>query len=469
MAFTEFYCNASTGSNINAGDLAASGVVTDVGGTYSQGGGAGGTDRYTVSAGTPFSGAAAGQFVSVYTAGATVATFIGRVTAVNSGGASIDISLTALSGTRPANASTKTATIGGAWLGPNGSTNFPFGFVAATMTDSGADIPRVNLKNNATYSITAAVSHTVLGPCVWQGYTSSVGDGGRAIIDGGTSGTSYILFSLSGSGVFHDFWDLIFQNNGATGSANGVSSSDPRNNFHRCVVNSVRGSGFLLGVAEECEAYSCNQSNTANNGGFSAPTSAIAGTNFNRCISHDNSGSNNCGFYDQGGSMVYRLCIADTNGLHGFFLNNVPQTSISQCDAYNNGTDGVRLALGTARVSIENCNFVKNGGYGINISVGTGFGSISNCGFGSGTQVNTSGSINSFKGTTIGTVTYASGVTPWVDPANGDFRINLAAAKGAGRGAFTQTAASYAGAVGYPDIGSTQHQDAGSVIIVEDD
>jgi hypothetical protein len=59
-----------------------------------------------------------------------------------------------------------------------------------------------------------------------------------------------------------------------------------------------------------------------------------------------------------------------------------------------------------------------------------------------------------------GTVTYANDVTPWVDPANGDFRINLAAAKGAGRGTFTQTAASYTGTIGYPDIGAAQHLEA---------
>jgi len=55
-----------------------------------------------------------------------------------------------------------------------------------------------------------------------------------------------------------------------------------------------------------------------------------------------------------------------------------------------------------------------------------------------------------------GAVTYGSNLTPWVDPANGDFRINLTAANWAGRGAFTETASSYAGTVGFPDIGAAQ-------------
>ena len=61
----------------------------------------------------------------------------------------------------------------------------------------------------------------------------------------------------------------------------------------------------------------------------------------------------------------------------------------------------------------------------------------------------------------IGAVTYGANLTPWVDPANGDFRINLAAAKGAGRGTFLQTSASYTGTVGFPDIGAAQHLDSG--------
>lgn len=60
-----------------------------------------------------------------------------------------------------------------------------------------------------------------------------------------------------------------------------------------------------------------------------------------------------------------------------------------------------------------------------------------------------------------GAVNYASDVTPWTDPANGDFRISLSAAKNAGRGSFIETSSSYAGTIGYPDIGAVQHQDSG--------
>ena len=128
------------------------------------------------------------------------------------------------------------------------------------------------------------------------------------------------------------------------------------------------------------------------------------------------------------------------------------------CDSYNNGGDGWRTITNTGTVYFENSNFIKNGGYGINVDTGNRNGFAVNCGFGAGTQANTSGTINVAAGQIeeIGTVTYADDKTPWVDPANGDFRISIGAAKGQGRGTYTQTAASYSGTVGYPDIGAAQ-------------
>jgi hypothetical protein len=82
-------------------------------------------------------------------------------------------------------------------------------------------------------------------------------------------------------------------------------------------------------------------------------------------------------------------------------------------------------------------------------------GFIYNVGYGSGTQAN--GSADAIANLTqSGTVTYASGVTPWSAPTTGDFRINLAAANWAGRASFTESDGSVSGTVGYPDIGAAQ-------------
>lgn len=472
MAFTEFYCNASTGSNINAGDLAASGVVTSTNGAYTQGGGAGGNDLWSAASGTPFSGASSGQFVSIYNDGATLTTFVGRITAVNSGGASVDVDLTAVAGTRPSTVgSGKTATIGGAWKGPNGTVNFPFNFTNIfNLRDATGHFCRVNFKNNAVYNITAAIAHNQNGPMTWQGYTSSAGDGGKFTIDGGTSGASYILLSLTSDGSqqkTNTLVDCILQNNGATGTENGLvwaSATGSDNSCIRVVVNNVRGNGILATAGGgpllyQCETYACNQSNTAGWGGFFLPT--INGVWY--CIAHNNTG---LGFQIGNFGGLY-FCIAAGNTSHGVSGTDGFTNLYMNCDLYNNGGDGIHLfSSGTFPVysyacQIMNCNFVKNGGYGISFTnAGTNIGYLYNNGYGSGTQVNTSGQNNlpTLNGiTVVGSVTYASNLTPWTDPANGDFRINLAAAENTGRGAFTETAPSYSGTIGYPDIGAALH------------
>lgn len=454
MAFTELYAQ-TTGSNLNSGSTTADAAVYTCTNSNWDG-----TSVFTPTDGTtPASTVSVGDFASVYLDAATVAVYVARVTVVAAGvNGAITLSTTAKSGTAPATGATgRTIKVGGAWKGPNAAVAHPFGFVQSTMTNAAGDFPRINIKNGTTYSITAAMTHANAGPIRWQGYTSAAGDGGKAIIDGGTSGASYSLLTNSVSNV--DYEDIIFQNNGASGSAAGLTISAAENTLRRVVVNSVRGVGFqcnaAVSILVECEAYACNQSNTASLAGFNMPT---AGTMAIRCISHDNAGSNSAGFI-LGSAVTCISCIADTNGGIGFSVTSVVTASMIGCDSYNNTSDGIRLGNTTAAsFYIENCNPVKNGGWGINGSgAGTRNGLIVNCAFGVGTQVNTSGTTTGLSAMVeTGSVSYATGVTPWVDPANGDFRINLAAARGAGRGTFTQTAASYAGTIAYPDIGAGQ-------------
>lgn len=468
MSYTEFYCDAASGSNLNGGDTAGSVEVAALAGTYNRGTGAGGTDRFTAAAGTPFSGISAGRFVAIKSAGgAAPADFVGRITAVNGGGASIDISLSAVSGTRPANATSVDARVGGAWKGPNGTSGFPFGFIANTLTNAAGDIYRVNYKSGTTYAITAAITHSNAGFGIHEGYTTTAGDGGRAVIDGGTSGVSYVLLTISGN--FNHIASFIFQNNGASGTANGVTISNT--SFVRnCVAHDVRAFGLAVStnsVVEECETYACNQSNSGQNGGF-----LLNGAQAVRCISHDNTGSNSLGFRLQGVPTLID-CIADSNGAAGIQMDAGILFALSGCDCYSNGGAGILIgasASANTRGLIENCNLVKNGGYGIDATNNVGGVCIvRNCGFGSGSQVNTSGAISS-SGSEFyivsGTVTYASGVTPWTDPANGDFRINLQAAKGTGRGTYVQTASGYTGTVAYPDIGAAQSQGGGGAPVI---
>jgi hypothetical protein len=455
--YTEFYCNASTGSNMNGGsDTATSPTYTATNGGWNSG-----TGVFTPTSGNPSLTVTVGQFASVFTDGATTPVFIARVTAVSS--TTVTVSTTVKSGTAPTTAGTGISiNVGGVWKGPNGAVAFPFGFVTSALTDSSSNVPRFNFKNNASYVITAAMTHANAGPMKFQGYTTTVADGGRAVIDGGTSGASYTLLTLSNLSIV--FEDFEFKNNGATGTATGVSYASARATWRRCVFHDLRGYGFAASSSGirlvECEAYNCNQGGLTNGAGFYAQSICCT---FLRCISHDNSGSTTHGFFAGGVNQPtnYIGCIADSNGGSGFYAS---QSSIlmTECDSYNNGSHGLYIVPSAAScftAYAENSNFVKNGGWGIEFDSVAKEGWIVNCGFGTGTQANASGTIdtaNSFGTVVSGTVTYASGVTPWVDPANGDFRINLSTAQGTGRGNFFQTQSGYAGALSYPDVGAGQ-------------
>lgn len=449
MAFTEFYCQ-SGGDNLNAGSTTGNAAAqTYAGGTFVRA-----TGVFTVASGDPSAdGVAVGDFASIYTtAGATVATFVGRVTARDA--TTITVSLTAKSGatsTVSETAGAATCKVGGAWKGPNGTTKFPFEFALGTMTNSGGDWPRINFKNDADYVMTGQITHSVAGPCVWQGYTTTVADGGKAVIDFGTYAGGHKFRWQDGHArqLMSDFK--------IKGTGNQWSMTSQNSEHYNLVLRRVSidgqssgGSGYYsesVVIFIECEIYNCAS-------GFYI---AAQRNYLYRCIASSNSG---IGFNSQVASHLWG-CIAAGNGGDGAaFASGQPY--VVGCDFYDNTGDGLDLSAITSHVVIENCSFVKNGGYGIRGNAGVLLGVQHNCGFGSGTQANTSGTTTGCGSLyESGTVTYGSNLTPWVDPANGDFRITLAAAKGAGRGSFSQTESGQAGAVGYPDIGAAQHADAG--------
>jgi hypothetical protein len=210
-----------------------------------------------------------------------------------------------------------------------------------------------------------------------------------------------------------------------------------------------------------CEAYDCNKSNTANLGGFATSVAAT----FENCIAHDNLGSNGHGVVCTGSVAINLLhCVAESNAGSGLFCSSGAKVFAEGTDFYNNGASGIDIsASNLARVQGRNCNFLKNADTGVKLLAGgannQGQNLLRNCGFGRGTQANGTDLTNLPILQNVSPAIYAADVTPWADPANGDFRIVLAAAKGTGVGSFTQTAASYAGTIAKPDIGAAQHAD----------
>lgn len=393
--------------------------------------------------------------------------FVAAVTAVTT--STITLSLTRKAGVVPITGTTGyTANVGGAWAGPSGTSGFPINLMATTLTDSSSNRPRINLKSDQTYSMTAGISTGNNGPWQVWGYTTTFGDGTYATIDGGTTGASYVLLTVANFGP--SFAWIKFQNNGATGSANGVSVSSHGSFFYRCVFSNVRGAGLGPGAISgplavvECEAFGCNQSNTANLGGFVSNTAHM---NLTRCISHDNTGSNSNGFVLSGLNIGMTLvdCVADSNGKDGILGSNSGFIFVVNCSCYGNTGAGINIAAGVAQSAIfQNCILSQNGTFGINNSGGQSSSVIQNCAFFS----NTSGQTNNLGNftTLMGTVTLSG--DPFTAAASGDFSLNStagagAACRGAGIGTYPTTQGGYGSTLGYPDIGAVQHQDAGGV------
>lgn len=459
MAFTEFYCDASNGSNVNAGDNKS--ITTTTNGAYTQGGGAGGNDLFTATGGTPFSAASVGDFVSIYNDGATLTTFIGRITAINSGGLSIDISLTAVSGTRPSTVGTgKTATIGGTWKGPNAAENFPFGFITNLLTNASIDAPRVNFKNNAVYSISGGITHALTGTR-FEGYTSTIGDGGLANIDGGANAITL----LTVSGTNNSIVSFRFSNNGTTGSNSGLLVSGVECYIKRCVANGIRGNGIDVTANNcyivECEAYDCNKSNSGTTGGFRSSSSS-SNAEFARCISRYNLSGNANGFVDLVGS-IYHNCIADGNGGGGWLFGtaNNAKVLMVNCDILQNSGHGLAiLSTNQILINLENINFIRNSGWAmITTGASTGMnGEINNCRFGSGAQANASGTISGFQSILVNnTFPYSSNTVPWSQFAAGNLTIDSAESINSGRGNFLYSTGTYSGTYSNISIGAAQN------------
>jgi hypothetical protein len=449
MAYTEFYCNYSTGSNMNGGSEEA----TSPSYSATNGGWNSGTGVFTPTSGDPSASVTVGEYAHVFTDGSTTPTFIGRVTAVDS--TTVTVSTTLKSGTAPTTAGSGISiNVGGVWKGPNGSSGFPFNFMQATQRNDNSTCARVNFKNNATYDITATMTCiTDAGQIVFEGYTTTPGDGGEAKIDGGASGTRYQLLTTTNytGKIWKNFW---FTRNGATSTAQGLVNGTGAVMF-RCRFSHSSAWACLNAVNIECEAHD----NT---------TYGFSNGNCFRCISHHN-GTN--GWEVTSPSFGrHESCIAHHNGSAGFNISFTGFMGLKNCDSYANGGAGLAISKSGGstpqNVYLENCNFVDNGTYGISQSgAGTQVGFIlEKVGFGAGTMANTSGD---FQITGDGTVmydtsfSYANDVTPWTDPDTGDFKINLAAAMNAGHGDFLQLNGTYTGTVGYPDIGAAQHDDTG--------
>lgn len=464
MAFSEFYCDAASGDNLAAGSSTGSPVFTFTSGNWTQ------ATRVFTASGADLSGVTTDMYASVYADGASAPTgYVAKITAVDDGADTITLSATILAGTAPTNGTgNRTIKVGGAWLGPNAAVDFPFDFSGLSALESAASTPvRVNLKNGTDYAITAQiVPGTGASAVRFQGYTTTAGDGGYAVINGGTTGASYTLWNQSTSTAPHLSY-IEFKNNGATGNTTAIVITGGSLTLDHVVLRDIRGKGIVMTTGSvhiaHCELYGWNQAANADGAGIETSTNAIITCS----VIHDPTGATSNGIYVKAGTCEINTTIVDSCTSNGILVSASSSTchvNIEHCEIYNNTDDGIDLSNSSSQVTlakIMNCNLVKNGGWGIN---GSGnarrSGYVENCGFGGGASANTSGTTTGLKGMIeTGSVNYTT--HPWQDPANGVFTIIDSAAKNTGHGEFVQTAAGYGDTVGYPDIGAAQHLDSG--------
>lgn len=332
--------------------------------------------------------------------------------------------------------------------------------LATAFANYAAD-DRINIKADGTYSIASSgVTLATNGPSYWRGYTTTIGDGGRATIDGGSAGASYVMLTLSGTN--HAWQDVIFQNNGATGTSAGILCSGHENSFIRCKFTGFRAQGAYssnrMVAFIECEATGCNTSNTS--GSPAGIGANLSGSVVVRSHSHDHTSGVNAHGFQADGSVLFYRCIADSNTGNGLYSTADTTLHVMYCDFYNN-LSGIYSANNTDMLmTLGSSNFANNSRYGVEFSTASSWiGCFFTNGMGSGTAANTLGDVETaMEGMDrSSTITYAINVLPWTDAAGGDFRISMAAAMNAGRGQFMPIP-SYTGTTSYFDIGAAQHQ-----------
>ncbi len=330
MAYTEFYMT-TTGNDLNAGTTTAdNALVTDVGGTYNQGTGAGGTDQYVGSTGTPFSATVVGEYISVYTSGATFATFVGKITAVNAGGQSVDVSLTLIYGTRPANASTKTAKTGGAWTSLAGAAS-----TGILNTGTVPQSTRLNVKAgtyaNTTTSRAIGLAGAATTPFWIDGYKTNPGDLRTAApTTPRVPGTDIPDFTFTTVGMSASGTRVFLSNLSISNNRSGACFSPSGGGFSLFRVQISNASNNSAAIA------------LAQSGGGTAAQCyfSVGGTTATACIT-------------VGATFNMRDCVV-RNGVSGISAGTNTLTLIG-CQFTSQLTNGVTFSSGTAR--FDRCTF----------------------------------------------------------------------------------------------------------------
>lgn len=248
-----------------------------------------------------------------------------------------------------------------------------FSYAAATVAASpSADGDRINLRNNAVHTLTAAVplstyAPSISKPFIVRGFTDTIGDGGRAVIDG--DGKTYGI-SNTGSVVNYTSWkDLKIQDvsvAAASGYVLRVGNSEFDNVwFDDCAA------GYIGATSVGLHFHNCAFTNNPGAGeGIVLPGT---GTVIDRCFFAGN--SKPCVYASAVNSVFVRNCIFNTNNQNGVETWGdcvlVVVDSCSFFDSTGTTRSGVSLHANTSHSTVRDCLFEGysgTGGSGIDAS-----------------------------------------------------------------------------------------------------
>lgn len=190
---------------------------------------------------------------------------------------------------------------------------------------------KVWVKASGNYNETATID-TAGGtstPIIFEGYTSTTGDNGKATIDGQSTRTNCITTTLGAT--YYIFKNFVFT--GATGV------------------------GAALGTADLCTFFNCDFSNNGSIG-----IQIDNNITFINCEANSNSGRG----FDPDTCDAFIGCIAHSNTSSGIVATAITQC-VYKCVAYNNSSPG--NGIDTASGPIIGCTVDGENGAGIGLRI----------------------------------------------------------------------------------------------------
>ena len=368
----------SSGSNVNAGSTTSdSASVTQTNGSWDIT-----ADTFIATGGTPFSGVSVGEWVSVYTDGATTAVYVAQVTSLHASGLGVVLSTTMKYGTKPsAGATGRSAKVGGAWAS-FGVCNTIFSSVA--MPDKTTLHVKAATYANTTTSRSFAAAGSTTAPLLVKGYLSSAGDLDSSSTSHGSAyaGTTcpVITFTtgqLTLSGA-HVHFRNIDVDGAATAGGQIVCSSTFVNRFSRCRIRNTGANAASAALSNSTAGHQTILLGCT----LDAPTTATRTVSASRAMTLIDctitGGATSVEHHTT--ALILQMIDCDVSGSTGAGVKVSIASGILQmdgCSVHDVGGSGVELSAAPGSAAyIGRCSFTTCGAYGINNSTGTNTGNV---------------------------------------------------------------------------------------------